>query len=104
MQFAKRPWGYWIAFITKRHFKVKLLRFKRGSQLSRQYHNHRAELWLFLSGTGEFFNGRWRKAYPGQFHLAEKKQIHQYKAKTNTWVLEIQYGDKCVEEDIVRLD
>lgn len=89
---VRRSWGFYITLIDRWQFKVKLLRFKKGGKLSKQYHTHRAELWLFLSGRNA---GNWA-------HI-EREEIHTYYATIKTWVLEIQYGEKCEEEDIVRV-
>lgn len=94
-----RPWGWWLVLLNRRYFKVKLLRFKPGGALSKQYHNQRNELWLFLCGAGKFNNQRIRA---GEWRLAQKRRKHRYIATSRTWVLEIQYGDICIEEDIVR--
>lgn len=97
---CRRPWGFWIVLLDRRHFKVKLLRFKRGGRLSVQYHHHRSELWLFLNGLGRF-NREGIKS--GQWRLAQRNRKHTFRAIKPTWVLEIQYGEICSEEDIVRV-
>lgn len=111
-RFRKRPWGFWLVLLDRKHFKVKLLRFKKGGKLSEQYHEHRNELWIFLSGEGHFQGDRdWHLSQPwggygvesDEWRLASAKTIHWYEAYKPTWVLEIQYGEKCVEEDIVRV-
>lgn len=89
MRFARRKWGYYITLLSGDSFKVKLLRFNGVTPLSMQRHSKRDELWLFLSGLDK-----------GIFWHIPRKQWHTYKPKA--WVLEIQYGDKCVEEDIER--
>lgn len=91
-RFRRRSWGWWFVLLDRKHFKVKLLRFSAGKQLSVQYHNFRSELWLFLTGRerGEYWN-------------VPKGNIHTYQSPSAVYILEIQYGEKCVEEDIVRL-
>jgi hypothetical protein len=92
MQFVRRKWGWYITLISRKQFKVKLLRFYKGKSLSLQYHYLRDELWLFLTG---FDKGDWR-------HI-KRRQVHTYYATMPTLVLEIQYGEKCKESDIVRI-
>lgn len=100
MRFAKRPWGWWLVLLNRKHFKIKLLRFKAGGKLSMQRHQYRHELWLFLSGRG--FMHRSTPPVAGDAVLIRSNTWHQYKAMTKTWVIEIQYGDKCDESDIER--
>jgi mannose-6-phosphate isomerase len=97
---VKRKWGWYWTIIDRPSFKVKLLRFHKGGKCSMQYHNMRNELWLFLKGSGSM-NGLAIGA--GEYFYVEVRKLHQYYAKKTTWVLEIQYGEKCEEEDIVRL-
>lgn len=80
-----------ITLLKGRHFKVKLLYFKPDGSISKQKHQYRNELWLFIFGDrqGTFWNisaGCW----------------HVFKAVKPTLVLEVQYGKKCSERDIER--
>lgn len=94
--------------LDRKHFKVKLLRFNAGGAISLQRHEHRGEAWLFLSGLGNICNcedGDFTGiAKAGDYWHAGKGKWHRYQAIKHTWVLEIQYGERCVEEDIVRSD
>lgn len=92
MRFCRRSWGWWLVLLDRKHFKIKLLRFKNGGKLSKQYHYFRNELWLFLSGP--------RKG--GYSHYIAKEE-HTYHAFVPTLILEVQYGEKCSEGDIVRV-
>lgn len=92
MRFAKRKWGLYFTFIDRKHFKVKILWFHKGGRLSNQYHNLRNELWLFLSGED---SGLWK-------YIA-CRELHTYHAEKPALILEIQYGEKCEESDIVRI-
>lgn len=103
-RFVRRKWGWYYVILNYKHFKVKLLRFQQGKSLSLQYHKLRNELWLFLSGVGSFKKGtRFKVIGAGEYVLVEKEIEHKYYSTLPTWVLEIQYGDKCAEEDIVRI-
>lgn len=102
-RFCKRPWGFWITILDRKHFKVKLFRVKPNRSLSKQYHLKRNELWLFLSGIGEFLCEGRRVLTRGDYWLVDVLKVHQYTALSPTWVLEIQYGETCIEEDIVRV-
>jgi hypothetical protein len=39
----------------------------------------------------------------GEYFFVGVRKLHQYYAKKTTWVLEIQYGEECKEDDIVRI-
>lgn len=102
--FKKREWGWWLVLLSMAHFKIKILRFKQHGKCSMQKHKYRSELWLFLRGAGALFNETgYFQIYPGGFQHVPKGTIHCFIANAPTWVLEIQYGEKCEEEDIVRI-
>jgi len=92
MQFVRRKWGWYLTLLDRKHFKVKLLKFARGKQLSFQYHDCRNELWLYLTGLNA-----------GCYRYIPKGEKHTYYAMVPTYILEIQYGDKCIEGDITRV-
>lgn len=110
---VKRKWGWYWTILDRKHFKMKLLRFKKDGALSMQYHRFRDELWLFLSGTGKFIlnpherrsddpSGEFR-AYGDSVIKVGTYALHQYIAEIPSWIIEVQYGERCVEEDIVRV-
>jgi mannose-6-phosphate isomerase-like protein (cupin superfamily) len=102
---VRRKWGWYLTLLDREHFKVKLLRFNMKAKLSNQYHLKRNELWLFLSGEGLFLGGKNGMATTksGDYIHVPCKTNHEYSPFTKTLVLEIQYGEKCEEADIVRL-
>lgn len=99
-RFERRAWGYFLVLLNYQHFKVKLLVFKKDGACSKQFHNFRNELWLFLHGEGHL-NRKYIKT--GGYALIPEQEVHQYIALKKTYVLEIQYGESCRENDIVRL-
>lgn len=103
-RFVRRNWGWYFVLLDRPHFKVKLLRFKKDKSLSLQYHNHRNELWLWLSGAGSFHGGndtvRARSGDAVRVGIGER---HRYFCWVDSWIIEVQYGEKCCESDIVRL-
>lgn len=105
MRFAKRKWGWYLTLISREHFKVKLLWFRRYGHCSMQFHNHRNELWCFLFGKGIMTLGR-ETLFPkaGHWMSVPTNSWHHYQAMKRTLVLEIQYGTRCDEDDIVRLE
>jgi len=104
MRFARRSWGYYIVLLNREHFKVKLLRFTSGKKCSRQYHDHRNELWLMLKGWGSMRVGdKMTDIKPGEYRHVPIGVHHKFVAIETSWFIEIQYGDLCEEEDIVRV-
>lgn len=104
---VKRSWGWYLTLIDRNHFKVKLLWFKKDGELSLQRHEHRGEAWMFLSGIGSigncedgFFTGI---AKAGDYWHISRGSWHKYYAMKSTIILEVQYGDKCDERDIIRI-
>lgn len=100
-----RSWGWYFVLLDRKHFKVKLLRFNAKKSLSWQYHKLRNELWLFLSGEGSLKLGEYeaQRVGAGDFKIVNVGTGHQYMPWKKTIVLEIQYGEKCEESDIVRI-
>lgn len=109
-RFAKRDWGWWCVLWHRPRYKVKLLRFKKGKSISLQRHEHRSELWLFLKGRGLPICTKLLPAIvepykrKGDYLLIAKRKWHKFTAVKTTWILEIQFGDVCVESDIERKD
>lgn len=106
MEFKRKSWGWYLVLCQGKHFKVKILKFKRGGKISHQKHEHRDEIWCWLKGMGRVKNSEKQSTYgsikqKGDFIYIPKGHWHHYKAILPTTVLEIQTG-KCEEEDIER--
>lgn len=107
-----RPWGYYrVLHENGRQVKVKELTVDPGKSLSMQRHQDRAEHWFVAQGQATVYTiNRKSDAEPlGEFEQFKNLHIHK-----NEWhqlanetvqplkIIEIQYGDNCVEEDIER--
>lgn len=104
LRLVKRKWGHYLVLLSRKHFKVKLLRFNHRSSLSMQKHRLRNELWLILKGIGQFNsddNTSFEVGAGAYIHII-KNTWHQMVVRKPVWILEIQYGDRCDEEDIIR--
>lgn len=110
---VKRRWGWYWTILDRKHFKVKLLRFKQVKsqcmQMSMQKHVCRNELWLFLKGHGWFHNDtetdfqkHYQVVHAGEYHDVLAGNWHTFFPFCKTWVLEVQYGERCDESDIIR--
>jgi cytidyltransferase-like protein len=101
-----RPWGYYRVLHTiGSTVKVKELTVDPGKSLSMQRHQHRAELWFVGEGEATLnweFGGENLKLFKQE--TINVGEWHQLENKTNVplRIIEIQYGDNCVEEDIER--
>lgn len=110
-QKTDRPWGYWRVLDDKITVKVKELVINPLCSLSDQRHGFRSEHWYVLSGKLRLdteYNGRKETHYMSQndTYVVEVGVWHKAINETNQpcHILEVQYGDKCIEEDIERRD
>ncbi len=108
---TERPWGYYRVLHEVPGMKVKELTVNPGCSLSMQRHKLRSEFWIVSEGNASV--GRAMSSgysLPG-VNLEKHDQIdilvdewHQLKNPYNTplRIVEIQYGESCIEEDIER--
>ena len=103
----ERPWGSWEVLEEGPGYKVKKLIIKPQCSISHQYHNHRTETWCIVSGAGQaFIDSKIKVLHEGDVFTVKKKQAHRVQniSEDNDLVaIEVQMGEKCEEEDIVRL-
>ena len=108
---TERQWGYYRVLHEVAGMKVKELTVNPGKSLSMQRHQHRAEYWIVSEG-----NCIVNSIMPDGYALPSKElSMHnEFKISVNEWhqltnpyavpcrIVEIQYGEKCIEEDIER--
>jgi cytidyltransferase-like protein len=109
---TERDWGYFrVLHEVEKHTKVKELTIDPGQKLSMQRHQDRSEHWFVAEGTATVYTVNQSTDYEllGIFNKhqslhIDRTQWHQLCNETNKplKVVEIQYGDRCVEEDIER--
>lgn len=110
-----RPWGYYRVLHEVPGMKVKELTVEPGKSLSMQKHQYRNEFWIVSEGTAGLtsLDNLARDEVSKTIFLREHHQITIFKEQwhqlVNTTekpvkIVEIQYGDKCDEDDIVRRD
>ena len=108
---ALRPWGYYRVLHDVPGTKVKELTVMPGQRLSMQRHRDRAEHWHVAEGTATVYsiNRKSDTESLGTFgphtHIhINCEEWHQLCNETDQplKIVEIQYGDNCVEEDIER--
>jgi len=102
-----RPWGSWHILDEGEGFKVKRMEVQPHSRLSYQTHDHRAEHWVVVSGTlGYVIDGVAGSAKPGDCIEVAVKQPHRIvnEGDEPLVIIEVQRGDYCGEDDIIRLE
>ena len=106
-----RQWGYYRVLHEVPGMKVKELTVNPGCSLSMQRHRHRAEYWIVSEGEAVV-----NRATPLDYALPsamldKHNQLHvavkEWHQLTNPYehplkIVEIQYGEQCIEEDIER--
>ena len=107
-----RSWGWYRVLDDQTGYKVKELVIEPGKSLSNQRHFKRSEHWYVLKGEcvlNTDCNGLQQTTTIKE--LTSGFQIEQgtwHKASNNTTdlchILEVQYGEQCIEEDIERDD
>ena len=108
---TRRAWGYYRVLHETAGAKVKELTVDPGAALSMQRHSDRAEFWLVASGVASVYTlDRSTDAdLIGQFQQHEyihvaKNDWHQLVNEESSplRIIEIQYGERCDEDDIER--
>ena len=108
---TERHWGYYRVLHEVPGVKVKELTVEPGKSLSMQRHKLRAEYWIVSEGRA-VVNSQTDSGYNYPPTTLEKH--HEFKVPVKGWhqltnpfdvpvkIVEIQYGKKCIEEDIER--
>lgn len=99
------PWGRYETLFSSLSFKVKLLYIKPKERISCQSHQRRREHWIVVSGRGEVtLNTQAQKIKAEDYIVVPQGEKHRLKntGKKELVVLEAQFGDPCIEEDITR--
>jgi len=106
-----RPWGYYRVLHEVPGMKVKELTVNSGKSLSMQKHHLRAEYWIVSEGSAivnsETVSGYKMPSKILQKHEEYKVPVEEWHQLTNPFdiavkIVEIQYGEQCIEEDIER--
>jgi mannose-1-phosphate guanylyltransferase len=101
-----RPWGSYDSLGSGPRYQVKSIRVKPGAKLSMQYHHHRAEHWVVVSGTAKVIIGdQSRLVYENESVFIPQGERHMLENPGKTWLelIEVQSGSYLGEDDIVRL-
>jgi mannose-1-phosphate guanylyltransferase/mannose-6-phosphate isomerase len=102
-----RPWGHYEDVDAGDRFRVKRITVAPGGKLSLQYHHHRAEHWIIVSGTARVTKGA------DVTMLSENQSIYisvgeshrlENPGKIPLQLIEVQTGAYLGEDDIVRVE
>ena len=104
---TERPWGYYRVLHEVSGMKVKELTVEPNQSLSMQRHEHRAEHWIVSEGEATVYWDAYSstKLTKHKLEIIQKQEWHRLVNETNMplKLVEIQYGEKCTEDDIERL-
>tara|TARA_B100000212_G_scaffold305276_1_gene253163 strand:- start:1111 stop:1890 length:780 start_codon:yes stop_codon:yes gene_type:complete len=106
-----RTWGKFYTLFKDQNIKVKELIIESGRNLSYQRHKHRNEFWFVSKGSCKVNHSQTQNKLPEETILLKNETFH---VKNNNWhqivnetdspchIIEIQYGDMTIEDDIER--
>ena len=112
--FEERNWGSFFNLFQTKNIKVKELIIDPSKEISFQRHFKRNEIWLVSEGSCYVFYTH--KEDPSEIKKIHLKKHDHFIVPVKEWhqitnpfkkpvhLIEIQYGDECVEEDIERAD
>jgi mannose-6-phosphate isomerase-like protein (cupin superfamily) len=110
---VERPWGRYKQLYLGKGYIVKELETDPGKELSDQFHLHRSEHWIVLSGIGHLKQGATRQMPEREFYVPAGESVYIRPAQTHKLsnpgktplkIVEIWAGDILEEDDIIRLD
>lgn len=106
MKRVDKPWGYYIEHLRGKNCVMKTIVIFPGQRLSTQKHFYRNEFWFVQEGSGILYlENTSRKCSAGQTVSIFSETIHGFYNNSDKEVViqEMQYGELCDENDIVRL-
>ena len=106
-RYDERPWGSYTVLDEGEGYKVKRIEVLPGKRLSYQKHEHRAEHWMMVAGTGKVtLNEQEINVPEGEtidIPLGARHRIENAGAEKLIFI-EIQRGNYLGEDDIIRFE
>lgn len=103
-----RPWGFFSIILTSDNFLIKRLVINPLSCTSKQFHHHRDECHIILSGSGYItLNEKVHAVAPNHVIEIPRNVSHRIENRNTDLPLEIiefQMGEYLSDDDIVRLN
>lgn len=103
---AHRPWGTYTILEENTGYKVKQITVRPGAKLSLQYHHHRSEHWIVVSGIATVtVDDKTVDLKQNESTYIPKESKHRLANNTaeDLILIEAQVGTYLGEDDIVRL-
>lgn len=103
---AHRPWGTYTILDENGPYKVKRIVVRPGGKLSLQYHHHRSEHWIVVSGIATVtVDDKTFDLRQNESTYIPKESTHRLfnNQKMDLVLIEAQVGSYLGEDDIVRL-
>lgn len=108
--YEERRWGTYRV-LEHTHYPdghqslTKHLHLNAGCSISYQTHACREEVWTFIDGEGLLvLEGEVSRVGRGSVAHIRRGELHAVKALTDLEIIEVQSGDRLIEEDIQRYD
>lgn len=103
-----RPWGCYKIVAANEGYQIKVITLKSKSALSLQYHHHRSEHWIVVSGEGTATLGQDEQEFKitkGSYIHVPQGEPHRLinKSESELVIAEVQLGDYLEEDDIIRI-
>ncbi len=102
-----KPWGSYQIIEEGTDYVVKKLLIKENHETSLQSHNHRSEHWVIVNGTAEVtIDQKIKVVESNQSVFIPSKIKHRIanRNKQDLIIIEVWYGTKLEEEDIIRYE
>ena len=111
--YEEREWGAFFNLFETKNIKVKELIIEPGKAMSFQRHLKRNEIWLVSEGACEVRSSKEKS--PNNLRIVKLKKFDHFIVPVREWhqiinpfkiqthIIEIQYGDECIEDDIERI-
>ena len=111
--FEERDWGAFFNLFETKNIKVKELIVDPGKSMSFQRHLKRNEIWLISEGACEVRSSK--EKFPKSSKKIKLKKFDHFVVPVGEWhqiinsyknqthIIEIQYGEECIEDDIERI-
>jgi len=106
VEVVEKPWGFYEVLVDEPIYKVKRITIKPNELISLQYHGYRNEFWVVVDGElNVYVDGITKTLKYGDGVIINKSEKHRAVnyCNRNCVFIEIQTGDKLLEEDIIRL-